>query len=104
MVGDQLLKNSHDTIVTLGIVALVAKETLFLFRVIKKWVKDANDVPMLTLMFIDLCDSFDEDGTLPPMSKLISMPLIVEVVFVVFNHVIDCLLLKLPICPWSLTT
>jgi hypothetical protein len=104
MVGDQLLKNSYNTIVTLGIVALVAKETLFFFLVIKKWVKDANDIPMLTLMFIDLCDSFDEDGTLPPMSKLISMPRIVQVVFVVSNHVIDCLLLKLPICPWSSTT
>jgi hypothetical protein len=102
MVGDRLLKSSHYTIVTLGIVTLVAKETLFL--VIKKSVKYANDIPMLTLMFIDLCDSFDEDGTLLPMLKLISMPFIVQVVFVVSNHVIDCLLLKLPICPWSLTT
>jgi len=103
MVGDQLLKISHDTIVTLGIVALVANKTLFLFLLIKKLVKDANDVPMLALMFIYLCDSFDEYGTLPPMLKLISMSLIVQVVFVVFNHVIDYLLPKLPICPLLLT-
>ncbi len=60
--------------------------------------KDANDIPLLTFTFINLCDSSNDDKLmLPPPLKPISMPLLCPLLF--WSLLMIPLLLILPVYP-----
>lgn len=69
VVKDHLLSNSQDIIVTPKIPTFVANKTFFVVDVWKELDEARTNFPLLELIFIELCDSSNEDGTFFPFSK-----------------------------------